>query len=297
MTEAGTWAAGDVRVDLVAEDEGAFNPIADALAGLPATVLDTERHWFDGHGYDPGAERLVLSFHSFVVRTADQCIVVDTCVGNAKTLAFRPSWDGKQDERWLGGLRSAGVDVGDVDLVINTHLHPDHVGWNTTWNGTEWAPTFPNARYVVSEAEYAGAKLRSGRPGRLAELHRVSLAESVEPLRRCGLLELVPGDADLGGGVRLVPTPGHTVGHVAVVVGDDAAAFTGDVLHSPIQAAYPELHWSGDEDPGLAAVSRRAFMERFVGTDTLVFTMHFPEPSAGVVRRAGGGYRLVAADV
>ncbi|MGW9027104.1 MBL fold metallo-hydrolase [Streptomyces sp. NPDC055722] len=289
-----TWTIGEVRVDLVAEDEGAFNPIVHALPGLPANVLDAERHWFDQHGYDPEARSLVLSFHSYLVRTADRCVVVDTCVGNAKSLGFRPSWDGKQDERWLAGLRAAGVDVGDVDLVINTHLHLDHVGWNTTWTGSEWAPTFPNARYVVSEAEYAGAWLRAGQPGPHAELHRVSLAESVEPLERHGLLHLVPGDVDLGGGVRLVPTPGHTIGHVGVVIGESAAVFTGDLLHSPIQAARPELHWSGDEDPVTAALTRRAFLDRYAGTDTLVCTMHFREPSAGLIRCAGDGYRLEA---
>jgi glyoxylase-like metal-dependent hydrolase (beta-lactamase superfamily II) len=289
-----TWISGEVRVDLVAEDEGAFNPIARTLPDLPADVLEAEPRWFDQRGYDPQARSLVLSFHSYLVRTADRCIVVDTCVGNAKSLAFRPSWDGKQDERWLAGLRAVGLDVGDVDLVINTHLHLDHVGWNTTWTGSEWVPTFPNARYVVSETEYAGAQLRAGRPGPHTELHRVSLAESVEPLERHGQLDRVPGDADLGGGVRLIPTPGHTMGHAAVAIGDGAAVFTGDLLHSPIQAAHPELHWSGDEDPVTAALTRRAFLDRYADTDTLVCTMHFPQPSAGLIRRAGDGYRLEA---
>lgn len=289
-----SWVVDGVRIDLLQEDEGAFNPVDHALPSLDAAALEGERGWFDQHGYAPDSQSLVLSFHSYLVRLSGKTILIDSCIGNGKSLEFRPTWHEKTDERWLRALNRAGVQAADVDLVINTHLHLDHVGWNTTWNGSEWVPTFPNARYVVSEAEYESAQLRTDARNPLATLHRTSLAESVEPIRGDGLLDLVDADQQVSDGVRLVPTPGHTLGHVGVVVGDHAAVFTGDLLHSPIQAAYPEVRWSGDEDPNLAARTRREFLDRYADTTTLVCTMHFPEPAAGHLRRVGDGYRLAA---
>lgn len=290
-----SWTVGDVRIDLFAEDEGPFNSIDDALPDLSEQDLENERDWFDGHGYEPDSRRLVLSFHGYLVQTPSLRILVDTCVGNHKSLDFRQAWNQKSDTRWMTALAEVGLTTSDIDLVINTHLHLDHVGWNTTWIGDRWIPTFQNARYVISSDEYRGVRRRSqvGQPN--AALHRVSLAESIAPLEEYGVLELVASDAEVATGVRLLPTPGHTNGHVAVLIEDGAAVFTGDLMHSPIQAARPELSWSGDEDPILAAQTRRAFCERFADTETLVCTMHFPEPAAGYLRTRGGGFSLEAA--
>lgn len=287
-----TWNVGDIQIYLFAEDEGPFNSIDSALRGLSDADLQGERQWFDEHGYEPDSRRLILSFHSYLVRTPSARILVDTCVGNHKSLGFRPAWDGKTDNRWMGSLRSVGLEPEDIDLVINTHLHLDHVGWNTTWSGDDWRPTFPNARYIVSAEEFAGAQRRAGAGHPNSELHRLSLAESMSPLEQRGLLDLVESDANLCHGVSLLPTPGHTSGHVAVSVGGGAAVFTGDLMHSPLQAARPELSWSGDEDAALAARTRRTFCERFADTETLVCTMHFPEPAAGYLRRDREGFRL-----
>jgi glyoxylase-like metal-dependent hydrolase (beta-lactamase superfamily II) len=287
-----SWFTSGVRIDLLAEDEGPFNSVEQSLPGLSAEALARDRRWLDHHGYDAASHKLVLSFHSYLVRVGGKNVIVDSCVGNDKALGFRPAWDKKSDTRWLAALLRAGVEPEQVHLVINTHLHLDHVGWNTSWTGPGWVPTFPNARYIVPDLEYRAARERASAGGSLAELHRVSLSESVEPLERHGVLDLVPASHRIDDDIRLVPTPGHTRGHVAVVIGADAVAFTGDLLHSPIQAADPELHWAGDEDPELAAQTRRDFLERYVDSNTLVCTMHFPGPSAGHVRRAGTGYRL-----
>jgi glyoxylase-like metal-dependent hydrolase (beta-lactamase superfamily II) len=290
-----TWILDGIQIDLLQEDEGAFNPVVHAIPTLDAAALEGERTWFDQYGYAQETRSLVLSFHSYLVRVGGKAILIDSCLGNNKSLEFRPTWHRKIDARWLDALSRAGVQAADVDLVINTHLHLDHVGWNTTWNGSEWVPTFPNARYVVAEAEYESALRRTEPSNRHAALHRTSLAESVDPIRSHGLLDLVDADQQIDDRVRLTPTPGHTLGHVGVIVGDHAAVFTGDLLHSPIQAAYPEVHWSGDEDPYLGARTRREFLDRYADTNTLVCTMHFPEPAAGHLRRVGDGYRLTPA--
>jgi glyoxylase-like metal-dependent hydrolase (beta-lactamase superfamily II) len=294
-----TWFAADVRIDRLVEDEGAYNDLDHALPDITDDQVDLELDWLARDGLDRATRRLVLSFHSYLVRTPTSCILIDTCVGDDKTLEFRPSWHRKTGARWLLALAAAGVRPSDVDTVITTHLHLDHVGWNTTWSGSDWQPTFPRARYLIAREEYQGALARAeDTAGPLAELHATSLRESVDPVVRSGQVDLVASDHIVDDYVRLIPTPGHTAGHVAVAVGldRDVAVFTGDLLHSPLQAVHPEAAWSGDEQPEIATVSRRAFLERYVDAPTLVCTAHFPAPSVGRLQRWRNGFRLVHVD-
>ncbi len=176
--------------------------------------------------------------------------------------------------------------------MILTHLHTDHVGWNTTRTDDGWVPTFPNARYVVSRAErdfWAGYAMDEPR--------RQMFRDSVHPVEDAGLLDAVEVPAegtDLAPGLRLLPTPGHTPGHVAVRVGGPGggALVTGDCVHHPVQLAHPELGSCVDIDPALAASTRRSLLASLAGTDTLVLGTHFPPPTAGRVVAAGDAYRL-----
>ena len=289
-----TWFVDDIRVDRFAEDAGAYNDLGQALPDLTSAQLEAALAWSSG-AVDVESGRLVLSFHGWVVRTPSRCIVIDTCLGDRKDLAFRPSWHRKDQNLLAARFAAIGVDVAEVDVVVNTHLHLDHVGWNTTLTADGWRPTFPNARYVVVAGEYRDARHRAAHAGEPnAVLHRTSLAESVEPLLDHGVVDFVVADHVFDEEVRLVPAPGHTADHVAVAVGrgDDALLFTGDLVHSPLQMAYPDSRWAGDEDPRTAAATRRALLERYVDTPTLVCTMHFPEPSAGRLTRRGSGYRF-----
>jgi glyoxylase-like metal-dependent hydrolase (beta-lactamase superfamily II) len=295
LTVPHTWAVDGARIDLLAEDVGAYNSLHHDLPEL----ADMQHPEALAAGALDGTSRLVLSFHGYVVRTADRCVVIDTCVGNDKSLSFRPAWHRKSDTRYHDGLTAASIAPAQVDLVINTHLHLDHVGWNTTWSASDgWRPTFPNARYVIVENEYRHAHERAARTeDPLAPLHATSLAENVDPLLELGLVDLVAADHVVTDDVRLLPTPGHTRDHVAVAVGRgrDAAVFTGDLLHSPVQLAHPDARWTGDEDGGLAAASRREFLDRYADSSTLVCTMHCPAPPAGWLRSAGNGFRLDSA--
>jgi glyoxylase-like metal-dependent hydrolase (beta-lactamase superfamily II) len=287
-----SWKIDGVRVDLIAEDAGAYNSLHRDLPELAS--LDHPEAV--AAGALDSAGRLVLSFHGYVVRTADRCVAIDTCVGNGKSLSFRPAWQRKSDTRYRDGLAAAGIDPAQVDMVVSTHLHLDHVGWNTTWSAADgWRPTFPRARYVIVESEYQQARQRAARTtDPQAPLHAAALAESVEPLLAFGVVDLVAADHAIADHIRLLPTPGHTPSHVAVTVGHgrDSVVFSGDLLHSPVQLVHPEARWAGDEDGALAAATRRAFLERYADTPTLVCTMHCPAPSAGWLRRAGSGYRL-----
>jgi glyoxylase-like metal-dependent hydrolase (beta-lactamase superfamily II) len=182
-----------------------------------------------------------------------------------------------------------------VDLVILTHLHTDHVGWNTYAHEGAWAPTFPNARYLTVRAEWdywAGAYLEEAR--------RQMFRDSVHPVRDAGLLDLVdvPDEGtDIAPGIHLLPTPGHTPGHVAVKLHSHAATalITGDCVHHPVQMLRPDIGSCADVDPVQAQDTRRGLLASLADTDTLVLGTHFPPPTDGLVVSDGGSYRFAPA--
>ena len=295
-----TWLVDDLRIDLLVEDEGPFNERRRDLPALTDVQALAASHGLAPRAVDADAERLVLSFHSYVVRTPTTCVLVDTCVGDDKSLQFRPAWHRKTGGSWIHQLASVGLVPEDIDIVVNTHLHLDHVGWNTCWRDGAWAPTFPRARYVIVESEYAAARQRAAdSSSKHAVLHASSLRESVEPVIAAGLAELVDPHHVIDRYTRLIPTPGHTAGHVSVAIGDgrDSAVFTGDLFHSPLQVQYPEAAWAGDELPSIGIASRRAFLDSYSDTETLVCSAHFPAPSAGRLHRHDGGWLFQTAEV
>ena len=222
-----------------------------------------------------------------MVRTPHHTILVDSCIGNDKPRPTRPQWNMKTDDRFMKGLAAAGFRVEDIDFVMCTHLHVDHVGWNTRLENGRWVPTFPKARYVFSETEYkhwAGEHEKTPVP---------PFGDSVLPIVEAKRAELVRDDHQLGDHVRLMPTPGHTPGHVAIGFGrgGDDAVMPGDLMHSPLQARYPELSPRFDTDMAQAAKTRRSFLERYCDTKTLCCTAHFPSPSVGRIKRWDDGFR------
>ncbi|MGW7268900.1 MBL fold metallo-hydrolase [Streptomyces sp. NPDC054864] len=247
-----------------------------------------------------------LSSHSFAVEVNGLHVLVDTGIGNGKERA-NPAWD-NLDSDYLARLTAAGFAPETVDLVILTHLHTDHVGWNTRACEGSWVPTFPNARYVTTRTEWdywAGVDMDEPR--------RQMFRDSVHPIREAGLLDLVEvpfgatGDRGTGNalnmalniapGVRLRPTPGHTPGQVAVELSSrgESALITGDCIHHPVQLVHPDLGSCVDIDPAAATRTRQELLSSLVGTRTLLLGSHFPPPTAGHVIPEGGAYRLVPA--
>ncbi|MET9713934.1 MBL fold metallo-hydrolase [Streptomyces rochei] len=283
-----SWTVGDTTVHRI--DETLLPPATGPwlLPGATPEVV-TRQDWLrPDFADDDGVLR--LGSHSFALTTGGLRVVVDTGIGNGKTRA-NPAWHDLRTDYPLR-LTAAGFPPDTVDLVILTHLHTDHVGWNTTRTDDGWAPTFPNARYVVSRAErdfWAGYAMDEPR--------RQMFRDSVHPVEDAGLLDAVEVPAegtDLAPGLRLLPTPGHTPGHVAVRVGGPGggALVTGDCVHHPVQLAHPELGSCVDIDPALAASTRRSLLASLAGTDTLVLGTHFPPPTAGRVVADGDAYRL-----
>ncbi len=232
-------------------------------------------------------DNLILCFQSYIVKTPRQTILVDSCIGNDKERTTSPPWHRKKDDTFMRGLAAAGLTVNDIDFVMCTHLHVDHVGWNTRLENGRWVPTFPRARYLFSKTELDYW---------LAKNDKTTLppiADSVIPIVEAKRCDLVSSDYALDETVSLLPTPGHTIDHYAVQLGRGGkdAVITGDLIHSPVQALHTELSMRFDYDPGQSAETRRKFLETYCDTTTLCCFAHFPSPSRGYVKRWGEGFR------
>ncbi len=233
----------------------------------------------------PDTGRILLPIQGFLIKTPQHTILVDACVGNDKTCDFFENWHKRSDGRFMAGLIAAGTTPADIDFVLCTHLHLDHVGWNTRLDNGRWVPTFPNARYIMPAADNAHF---SADPG-------VVYTESVLPVIVAGQAEFVEPDHMLGDYVSLIPTPGHTPGHVSVRIADSGheVVITGDVMHSPIQCFHPEWHFLYDHDGVQAAGTRRSFLASTCDAGRLVLGSHFPLPSVGTIQEHNTAFKWI----
>ncbi|ATZ23219.1 putative quorum-quenching lactonase YtnP [Streptomyces lavendulae subsp. lavendulae] len=283
------WSLGDIAIRRVDEIELPRATGPWLLPGATKEVLD-EASWLRPDFADAEVPR--LASHSFAVEAGGLRIVVDTGIGNGKARA-NPAWNGL-DTDFLARLAAAGFAPESVDLVITTHLHTDHVGWNTRRAGHDWISTFPNARYLTSRTEWDHWAATD-----LDEARTQMFRDSVHPVRDAGQYDLVnvPEQShEVAPGVFLVPAPGHTPGQVAVELrgSDRRALITGDSIHHPVQLSHPHLHSCVDIDPAQAVRTRTQLLDSLADTDALLLGTHFPQPTAGTVRRANGRYRLLA---
>lgn len=281
---------GDLTIHRIIEQETTFLPALNMLPGLTPETLAGNRRWLQKAGAIDADDVFILAFQSYVVRTPHHTILVDTCIGNDKPRPGRDKWHMKTDDTYMRALNAAGLRLEDIDFVMCTHLHVDHVGWNTRLANGRWVPTFPNARYVFAKSEF------DYWTGQNAKAPVAPFGDSVLPVVAAQKADIVRDDFRIGDHVRLMPTPGHTPGHVAIAFGRgrDDAVMTGDLIHSPLQARYPELSAKFDVDPAQAASTRRSFLEHYCDSDTLCCFAHFPSPSAGRVKRWGDGFRCDA---
>lgn len=254
------------------------------------TAEDWERHerWMCPWALEPGTGRLVLTIQAFLLRTRHHTILVDTCVGDDKPRPARSFWNMQKLDTFLPALAAAGAAPEDIDYVMCTHLHTDHVGWNTRLQDGRWVPTFPNAQYVFAESEWQTFE----------SLHRTrpqpQFADSVLPVMAAGQARLVASDFALDDEVWLEPSPGHTAGHVCVRLASrgEHGVITGDCLHSPVQCLEPDWRMQADVDPDLASTTRRRLLERAAEDGTTVCATHFPGPSFGRVASHGAGFQF-----
>ncbi len=282
MTEFLRWRIGEVTVTRVVE-------LSSATIGghiLPQVTPDFVRSLSWMAPFIEG-DRLLMSFHSLVIERGDETIVVDTCIGNDKERNY-PRWNRMQGA-FLTDFAAAGFDVDGVDTVLCTHMHVDHVGWNTRLVEDRWQPTFRAARYLYAEEELAHWRQHDQ-----AEEFGPVMEDSVQPIFDAGLADLVPMDHQVTPEVRLEPTPGHTPGHVSVHIESrgEEAVITGDMVHHPCQLARPDWSSTADVDAAMSATTRKAFLERYADRPVLVIGTHFAGPTAGRVVHDGDAFRL-----
>ncbi len=268
------------------------------FADCTPDMLARGREWLDHRFIAPDSDLIYLSMHSFVVQSGGRNILIDTCHGNDKQ---RPgdgplSYYHQLDTDYLGNLARVGLKPEDIDIVLCTHLHFDHVGWNTRLDNGRWVPTFPNARYLMARVDFD--HFRDAAPDGHDAMHIPSFNDSVLPVVAAGQVDFVEldrlGDHDLGPGLSLESAPGHTMGSIVLHARNEhgGAMFTGDVWHHPLQLAEPSLTIFVEQDVAMGQKTRRRLIDRHADTDTLLMAAHFPAPTAGRIVSHGDGFRF-----
>jgi glyoxylase-like metal-dependent hydrolase (beta-lactamase superfamily II) len=281
-----SWKIGRVSVTRVVEMDLPF-PYSDSFQFLKEATPDALKSmpWLYPNYVGPDGE-LLLSIHALLVDAPGLRLVVDTCIGNDRPRGITGGV--ALQTEFLARFAEAGWTREGVDAVVCTHLHVDHCGWNTMLEDGKWVPTFPNARYLIGKTEYEHWRAEGGRE------QQAILDDAVQPIFDAGLAELVAPDRRLSDEVRLMPTHGHTPGHVSVVIESEGARaiISGDFLHHPCQIAHPEWSSIADSDPDQARVTRRRVVEDVADGPTLFIGTHFPAPTAGRIVRDGDAFRL-----
>lgn len=278
------WYLGNIEIERVLEFEGPLLSPFEMFPDCTEEAIEGHRHWLEPSLMDSNSGLFILAFHSIIIRTPDHTILVDTCGGNNKNRPQRARYHMKQWP-YLNNLASAGLAPEEVDFVFCTHLHVDHVGWNTRLQNGRWVPTFPNARYLFGKREWEYWREQFQGPEGGDHPH---YQDSILPIIEANQAEFVDKDFELDKVMRLEPSPGHTPGHFCAHLssGGSEAILSGDLMHHAIQCAEPDWNSCFCIEPESARTTRRAFLDQYCETDTLIFPAHFPTPVAGRIIQA-----------
>ena len=288
------WTIGTVRVTRVEEQLGfASVPPEKFFVGFEREVLERHLAWLVPDHYSPEHNRLISSVHSWLIRTPRHTILLDCCAGNHKE---RPGFARfhQLDTPYLARLRAAGVEPEEIDIVLCTHLHSDHVGWNTMLRDGRWVPTFPNARYLFSRTENDYGDPRRN-PAADADPQRSNAyRDSVLPVIETGQAVLLDGTHAIDDTMLVEPAPGHTVGHVVLKLVDqgERALFSGDAIHHPLQVYVPNWNSCFCEIPDEARATRHRLLGDCAEHGALLFPIHFGAPHVTTIAREGDAFKL-----
>ncbi|GAB1262475.1 MBL fold metallo-hydrolase [Aurantivibrio plasticivorans] len=273
-----TWQVGEITIHCVVETvfKLPYNNKSFLLPGATPDEL-AKISWLKPH-YLSEQGHLLMAIQALLIEAGDIKLLVDTCIGNDKPRRLTAGQALHTD--FLDRLAHIGWQRHNVTHVVCTHLHVDHVGWNTLLEEGNWVPTFPNAEYLIGKQEYEFWS-RSKSTDQQAVME-----DSVTPIFNAGLVTLVEMNHTIGPGLQLIPTPGHTPGHVSVSIqsNGEKALITGDFIHHPCQIARPDWHCQFDEDIEAASSTRKRTLQTLADEDTLVIGTHFSKPAAGRVR-------------
>ncbi len=283
---------GNVTIDRIQDWYGALLELTTFYPTYNQAEMDANRDWLEPHFLPVKGslreEMLHLSLHTFIVRTGSRVILIDTCVGNDKKRTVIPDWIGRNSD-YIEKLAAAGVSPQDVTHVMCTHLHHDHVGWNTKLENGRWVPTFPNARYIFDKVEFEGWANKQDDHGLDG-----AYADSILPVVDAGRADLVASDFALDDNVWLEPSRGHSPGHVCINVKGTKgqALFTGDSFHHPIQVAHPEWYTAFCMDKDQSTAARNKILNKLCDNDIWMLAAHFNDPTAARVVSNGARRKL-----
>ncbi len=281
------WRIGDVEVARIVEVNAFEDNISMLLKDETAEFVKQQK-WLQPHFATPEG-LMIISFQAFVLRSRGKNVMIDTCIGADRKREYDVFCNIRTT--FLEDLAHAGFPAESIDMVLCTHLHFDHVGWNTKLVNGRWVPSFPQARYLFGKTEFDHWKhLRdTGGYHNIEHLH-----DSIDPVVEAGLVDFITPDHPITDEVSLFPTPGHTPGHVSVLIRSrgEEAVITGDMMHHPIQLIDPRRHGNFDMDKEQGAQTRQAFVDRFANTKAMIIGSHFSDPTAGWIVSNGPGWKL-----
>lgn len=281
---------GNIELFRIIESEGPLLGPFELFPDATREIIESHRNWMIPRFYDPNSNLLTITIQGFLVKTPSRRILVDTCSGSLKNRK-RPFFN-QRKWPWLESLLTTGTSTEDIDLVICTHLHVDHVGWNTKLHEGCWVPTFPNAQYLIVDKDFQYWQKLS----RDTHLPRTGdyFEDSVLPVINSGQVRLVDEEYVMEDGVWFEPMPGHSPGLVAIHLqsGDDEAILASDVLHHPLQCFYPDWSTNFCADQSMARETRRVFLEKYADTGIRCLPTHFPSPTSVFFERDGDRFRF-----
>lgn len=283
---------GETEITRVVEFEGPSFYVNQLVPKATDAEIEPFLSWLKPHFIDEVSGRGTMSLHAYVIRTPKHTILVDTCVGNHKNRPGNKAWHMK-DGPFLQDLMDHGVHPDEVDFVMCTHLHVDHVGWNTQLIDGRWVPTFPNAKYIFHKTEYDFWTEEVARGAESAP-DIECYTDSVLPVVEAGQAVMVGGDHQIDDNMHFVPSPGHTPGHVCIDItgGGQHALMTGDLMHHPVQVARPDWNSMFCVDPVMSAATRQKFVEDNADTGTHILAAHFAKPTVGTIVSEQQGFKF-----
>ena len=284
-------AIANARIHAIVDADCFDIPLSRLFPGFDPDVLGSHAAWLSPDHVDLVSGMVKLGMHSFLIEAGGLRILVDTCIGAHKERPAHPAWHRRPEGAYLAGLAALDLTPEDIDIVLCTHLHADHVGWNTRLENGHWVPTFPRARYAFAEAELDFWETRRATADGSAPNHG-SYDDSVLPIIRHGLdLRIRPG-VEIGPGMSVVALPGHTPHHVGLKLGGDdgGALFCGDAIHSVAQLVAPQWSSAFCDDPRQSEATRRALLDAAADAGTLILPAHVRGARAFRVRRSGTAY-------
>lgn len=266
---------GHAEILRIEEYHGLGFPPEAFLPDWDAAAVSKHLHWLVPAHYSPEDGRLMGSIHSWVIRLPNLTVLVDTCSGNHKERPDSPFFS-MMNSQYLENLATAGIDPDDVDIVLCTHLHIDHVGWNTRLLDGRWVPTFKNAKYVASRAEFERIV---GAEKDLPDNQQM-IKDTIEPIEETGQWLLIETPYQITDELRIEASPGHTEGHCHLMLASagETAVFSGDIVHHPIQVHFPKWNSAACAIPEAAVPSRRKLLEELSETGGWLMPVHFARP-------------------